>query len=691
MSAPQRERPAVPGDPLFTAAFHRSPIGQYLLAPTPALEILAVNDAFLASVARRRDEVLGKPLFEAFPSAPGESGDVGTGALARSIADAIATGEAQLMAAQHYPIEMERDGRRWFEDMYWSATNTPVYDEDGTLVCVSHTTIDITARVLAQRALQASEEQARRSALSAERSRSYLAGVLQAAPVAIMMVDRDGTLLHNNPSSMALFGAVVPLQDGRFDFPQWRGWFGDGARSGEQLGPADWPLQRALHGETVDRCLIEVAPFGAGEMRRIVLVSAAPVRAADGELVGATSAAIDIEDRIRAEQALLDADRRKDEFLAMLAHELRNPLAPIGAAASILALGGRDAGQMRRTSEVITRQVRHMSDLIDELLDVARVTRGMINLSREPLDAKRVVAEALEQTRPAIEARRHTLHLLQPPMAAFVDGDRKRLVQVLANLLGNAAKFTPEGGEITVELAVDARHVRMAVSDNGAGLSPDMLEHAFDLFVQADRTSDRRQGGLGIGLALVRSLVALHGGTVTAHSDGPGRGARFVVCLPQSQYGAAGAPRGAAHTDLLADPTTLQVQGQPLSILIVEDNQDALTMLTTLVGAMGHRVHAYTDPLQALAHARRARPDVCLLDIGLPGMDGMALARALRADPVTAGARLIAMSGYGQESDRAAALAAGFDEYHVKPIDLARLGQTLAGLSPGRAPAANDQ
>lgn len=149
MSAPQRERPSVPGDPLFTAAFHCSPIGQYLLAPTPALEILAVNDAFLASVARRRDEVLGKPLFEAFPSAPGESGDVGTGALARSIADAIATGEAQLMAAQHYPIEMERDGRRWFEDMYWSATNTPVYDEVGTLLCVSHTTIDITARVLA--------------------------------------------------------------------------------------------------------------------------------------------------------------------------------------------------------------------------------------------------------------------------------------------------------------------------------------------------------------------------------------------------------------------------------------------------------------------------------------------------------------------------------------------------------------
>ncbi|WP_312513331.1 ATP-binding protein [Massilia sp.] len=620
MSGAGRALPALPGERFFTAAFDRSPIGQYLLAPTPGLEILAVNDAFLASVARRRDEVLGKPLFEAFPSAPGASGDVGTDALARSIANAIASGEAQLMPAQHYPIEMHRDGRSWFEDMYWSATNTPVYDEQGELLCVSHTTIDITSRVRAQQALEASEEQARGNALNAERSRSYLAGVLQAAQVGIMVVDRDALLLHNNPSSEALFGTSVPLQQGRFDFAGWTGWFRDGARSGDRLAPADWPLARALNGETVERCLIELVPFGTGHARKMVLVSAAPVRNVDGELVGATATAIDIDDRIRAEQALLEADRRKDEFLAMLAHELRNPLAPIGAAASVLALGGRDPAQVRRTSEVITRQVRHMSDLIDELLDVSRVTRGMITLTREVLDARRIVVEALEQVRPAIEARRHALQVHQPPVPAYIEGDRKRLVQVLANLLNNATKFTPDGGEIAVQLEAGADQVLVTVGDNGVGLTPDMIEHAFDLFVQAERSSDRRQGGLGIGLALVRSLVGLHGGSVSAHSDGLGQGARFVVCLPAAQQSAA----PLAQSD---DTVALHRGERPLSILIVEDNLDALSMLASLVGSLGHRVAAFADPLQALGYAGEAQPDVCLLDIGLPGMDGMTLAR----------------------------------------------------------------
>ena len=657
-------------DPTFTAAFHASPIGQYLLAPTDKLEILAVNEAFLRAVERRREDVLGLPLFEAFPSDPDDPGDTGVQALALSIRAAIESGQSQQMPVQRYPIEMQRDGRSTFENMYWSATNTPIYGPDGGLLCISHTTIDITLRVLAEEALRASQEEAVRSARMAEADRAYLDGVLRAAPVGIMVVDRSSRLLHRNPAHEALFGSSIPVPDGRIDFTRWHGWMGGGADQGRQLAPADWPLCRALNGETVDKCLLEVESFGPGRRRRMLLVSAAPILNPDGRLAGAVAASMDIEERMRAEQALRDADRRKDEFLAMLAHELRNPLAPIGAAASLLSMGVRDEEQVRRTSDVIARQVQHMSALVDELLDVSRVTQGLITLERATLDAKHIVAEALEQARPGLEARQHTLLVRQPPMPAFVAGDRKRLVQVLTNLLNNAAKFTPEGGQIEVELAIDERHVRLSVSDNGIGMSPEMQDRAFDLFAQAERTSDRSQGGLGIGLALVRSLVDLHGGHVSVHSAGQGQGARFTVCLPKV----------AQHSGVPArdEPARLSAQEAGLAVLIVDDNEDALLMLDMLVASLGHRVASVSSPRKGLQHAFDLRPDVCMLDIGLPDIDGLAMARALRADPRTREATLVAVSGYGQESDRRAAREAGFDHYFVKPLDIAELAQVLS-------------
>jgi signal transduction histidine kinase/CheY-like chemotaxis protein len=622
------------------------------------------------------------PPFEAFPRAPDDQGDGGVAALARSIGAAIATGKAQLMPAQHYPIEMHQDGRSWFKDMYWSATNTPVYDADGKLVCISHTTIDVTAEVLAQQALEAAREDAERSARTAEENRSYLAGVLRSAPVGIMMVNTGARLLHSNLANESLFGSDITDSGGRVDFRQWKGWFGDGEHAGRQLAPEDWPLYRALAGDTVDKCLLEVESFTPGHPRRILLVSAAPLIDAGGVLVGATAAAMDIADRVRAEQGLIEADRRKDEFLAMLAHELRNPLAPIGAAAALLAMGDRDEEHVRRTSAVITRQVQHMSGLIDELLDVARVTRGLVVLDKAALDAKRIVAEAVEQVRPVLEARRHTLKVSQPPMSAFVEGDRKRLVQVVANLLNNAAKFTPEGGVIQIELVIDAHHVRISISDNGIGMAPDIIGRVFDLFVQAERTSDRKQGGLGIGLALVRSLVGLHDGSVSAHSDGPGCGSRFTVCLKKLERGPDALAASAAHHGV-------QAQGATLTILIVDDNEDALMVLDMLIGSLGHRIVSLSSSREALQRAVELRPDVCLLDIGLPDIDGLTLARALRADPRTRDATLIAMSGYGQATDIDAGLAAGFDEYHVKPVDIARLTATLAHLAPRIEPVLN--
>ncbi|TQK02653.1 ATP-binding protein [Herbaspirillum sp. SJZ107] len=658
-------------DPIFAAAFDHSPIGQYLLAPTARLDILAVNDAFLRSVSRRREDVLGRPLFEVFPNNPDDPNDVGVQSLAASIATAIATRSSQSMAAQYYPIEMHKDGRSWFQDMYWSATNTPVYGADGTLLCISHTTIDITAQVLAEQALETSRQEALVSARKAEAARAYLAGVLSAAPVGVLVVARDHTVLHRNPAHEALFGAGYFYDDGRIDFPAMHGWFIDDTQEGRRIGPGEWPLARALAGDTVDRCLLKVLVPGSASDCRILLVSSAPILDDAGQLVGAVAVSMDIEARVRAEESLREADRRKDEFLAMLAHELRNPLAPIGAAA-LLRSRGEDE-QLRSIGTVISRQVVHMSGLIDELLDVARVTRGLITLDRVTLDASQVVAEALEQARPGIEARRHALRLSQPAQPAYVSGDHKRLVQVLANLLHNAAKFTPEGGTIEVDLAAEADAVTLTIADDGLGMTPELLARAFELFAQGDHTLDRSQGGLGIGLALVQSLVTLHGGSVRADSDGPGRGSRFTIRLPRIEAAAA-VPPGEAQP--LLDEAT-----GTLSILLVDDNEDAVMMLDMLLSALGYRVASTSSARDGLRRAEAEAPDVCILDIGLPDLDGFALARALRAGERTRHATLIGLSGYGQDADRAKAFEAGFDQYYVKPVDAEALAAALARLA----------
>jgi PAS domain S-box-containing protein len=383
----------------------------------------------------------------------------------------------------------------------------------------------------------------------------------------------------------------------------------------------------------------------------------------------------DISDRIRNEEAMRQADQRKDEFLAMLAHELRNPLAPIAAAADLLKLGDLDAQRVAHTSDIISRQVEHMTGLVDDLLDVSRVTRGLVTLSKQRLDAKRVVADAVEQVRPLIESRGHRLAVHTPPSAAIVLGDAKRLVQVLSNLLNNAAKYTPPGGDITLGMEVEGDYVKVIVQDNGIGMTPELAERAFDMFAQAERTSDRAQGGLGIGLALVKSLVELHDGKVNAESEGVGKGSRFTLCLPRQ---IAPVERVPAATLPDAGDTN---SSAALKVMVVDDNADAAHMLAMVVEAHGHQVKVEHHPHAALETARKEAPDVCLLDIGLPDMDGNELARRLRNQPETANAILVAVTGYGQEQDRNAALRAGFDHHFVKPVNSGALGGLLAGIA----------
>jgi signal transduction histidine kinase/ActR/RegA family two-component response regulator len=381
--------------------------------------------------------------------------------------------------------------------------------------------------------------------------------------------------------------------------------------------------------------------------------------------------------RREAETKLREADRRKDEFLAMLAHELRNPLAPIGMAAKILRLGHVTPDRVKQTCEIIDRQIVHMTKLLDDLLDVSRVTRGLVVLAEGLHDIVTIVNDAVEQARPLIDARHHHLALSVPEQAAYVHGDAVRLVQIVTNLLNNAAKYTPQGGVIELELRPDADAVQLVVRDNGIGIDAALLPHVFDLFVQGERSFDRAQGGLGIGLALVKSLVEQHGGCISAASRGPGAGSEFTVRLPRAQ--ATSVPDRPRHGDTAAC--------RPLDILIVDDNADAADMLSMYLGSVGHRVQVAYEGQRGLALAEAAAPDVLLLDIGLPDIDGYQLAQRFRALPQTAHATLIALTGYGQASDRERSNAAGFDHHLTKPVDVTALLRLLANGGKGRPTA----
>ncbi|TQK03212.1 ATP-binding protein [Herbaspirillum sp. SJZ107] len=395
--------------------------------------------------------------------------------------------------------------------------------------------------------------------------------------------------------------------------------------------------------------------------------------------------------RSLAERELRSADQRKDEFLAMLAHELRNPLAPISTGANLLRLLHSENAQIHQTCSIIVRQVQHMTSLVDDLLDVSRVTRGLVSISAQPLDLKRVIEDAVEQIRPLVTARRHRLLVELPDPArapAPAMGDHKRLVQVVANMLGNAGKYTPEGGTIRLRLEGEGDAGQgswlLSVSDNGIGMDAGLVGHVFDLFTQAERTPDRSQGGLGLGLALVKSLVELHGGSVQAASPGPGQGSTFTVRLPRQMPGLA-APAAQADADAAGAPAA--VTSAPLRILLCDDHVDAVHTLQLFLRSAGHEVDIAYTAGDALELARLTRPDVCLLDIGLPDFDGNELARRLRQLPQAAGSTLIAMTGYGRQQDRATALAAGFDHYLVKPVDTVRLAEILAAVAPAGAPA----
>ena len=398
----------------------------------------------------------------------------------------------------------------------------------------------------------------------------------------------------------------------------------------------------------------------------------------------------------RRADALAEADRRKDEFLAMLAHELRNPLVPIMTGLKTFQLIETTTPKLQRARDAMERQVRHMVRLVDDLLDVSRVTAGKIELRKDLVDVATIIQQAVQTSQPQFQEKNHALNLALPrePLELLVDP--ARLAQIVSNLLSNAAKYTDVGGAISLRAVSIGEFVEIRVKDNGRGIRPEMLPQVFGLFVQSDRTLDMAQGGLGVGLTLVKRLVELHGGTVAARSEGEGTGSEFIVRLPAArrfQPGPRGGPPAAAGPAVappavpaaataapVPTPASPAAKLEPrrLKILVVDDNPDIRSTLHDLLEMLGHAVEVAEDGAEALVRVRELQPDVALVDIGMPGMDGCEVARTLRADPArTPPLRLIAMTGYGQAEDRKRALDAGFDAHVVKPVELDELSRLL--------------
>jgi PAS domain S-box-containing protein len=531
-----------------------------------------------------------------------------------------------------------KDGRRFWADVVITALR----DAKGELRGFAKITRDLSERREREESLRRSEE----------RFRLLIQGVKD---YAIFMVDRDGRVASWNAGAERMTGYSVHEIMGRplsVFYPR-------------DAVEKKWPEQELAmareHGRFEDQGA-RVRKNGTTFWADVVVT---PLYDAQGALIGYAEVTRDLTDRKRVE-ALEKAEQQTNEFLAMLAHELRNPLAPISNALHLLARKPPADATEQWVRDVLQRQTGQMSRLVDDLVDVSRITRSAIALERSPVDLTNVVRSAADASLQWMQGRRHALSLDLPDPELVVLGDEARLVQVVQNLLDNAAKYTPQGGRIDVHAGRDNGAAVITVKDNGIGMEPDMLRGAFELFRQGRQALDRADGGLGVGLTLVQRLVAMHGGTVEARSAGPGKGSEFIVRMPE----AAGSAVPATTSERPPPPRALRV-------LVVDDNQDAANALRLLLECDGHEVKTASDGIAGLALAREYKPDYLLLDIGLPRLSGYDVAASLRADPEMKPTTLVAITGYGQVHDRVRTAAAGFDYHLTKPVEFPALQRLL--------------
>lgn len=559
--------------------------------------------------------------------------------------------------------ELERaatDGR--FEDENWRLKKdgsrfwarvviTAVRDEKGALVGFSKVTSDLTERRRHEEALRLSEERFR---LLVDGVRDY----------AIIMLDREGHIRTWNSGAQLTSGYSADEIIGRHFsllYPQ-------------DANDRGWPRHELTVATIRGRYEEEGWRIRRDGSRFFASVIIAAVYDAEGALTGFAKVTRDITDRQRLE-ALVKSTREMTEFLAMLSHELRNPLAPIRNAVAVLELQNNDDPTIKWGREVIARQTAQLSHLVDDLLDVSRMASGKIVLDRQPMDLRAIVAHAFEASLPQTAQRNHVLSVNLPETAIWVNGDALRLTQVVTNLLTNAIKYTPEGGRIGVSLFAVDNSAQLHVIDTGVGLREDQLEQVFDLFAQGERSLARSEGGLGVGLTLVRRLVEMHDGSVVARSEGVGQGSSFEVCIPLLARSEEDIAQDAEPPAAITIGSTSQFR-----ILVVDDNVDSARSMMTLLSLKGHQVHCVFDGESAVAEIASFMPHLVLLDIGLPGMSGYDVARAIKTNPENENVVLCAVTGYGQNEDRRRSRDAGFEHHLVKPVDIAELDAVIDTL-----------
>jgi PAS domain S-box-containing protein len=609
----------------------------------PAHVYRHANAAYLDFVGQ--PSIVGRPVAEVVPEAIAQ----GWG---RVLDDVYRTGEP--FVARAAGVQVRRAGDGALQELLVNFILQPVRAADGAVTGILIQGYDVSAEVHTQSALRESEAKFR--------------AICDAIPQMVWSAGPDGQVDYYNRQWALRTGLSEQASIGD-------GWAqvvhpDDRERAGQA-----WASSVA-GGEPYE---IEYRLRQADGSWRWTLGRALPVRGEDGTVLRWMGTCTEIDDQVRTREQAREDDRRKDEFLAMLAHELRNPMAPLRAGLEILNLRRVATAEERHVTAMMQRQLAHMVRLVDELLDVARIGQGKLVLQRTALPLRTVVEHALEACRPLVAARGHRLDIPEVPAHWQVHGDLTRLVQVLGNLLANAAKYTPQGGHIRLEVQADGDGLALTVADDGIGIAPAMLERVFERFVQAGEPGAHGQGGLGIGLNVVRSLVEMHGGRVHAHSDGPGTGTQVRVWLPRLADAAPARP---------AVPVATAAPAAARRVLVVDDNTDAAETLAALIGLGGHATRVATDGAQALEAMREFAPEVVFLDIGMPGMDGYEVAARLRA--LAGGERLllVALTGWGAPADRQRTRAGGFDLHVTKPIEPSAVDGILRVLRPHRpAPA----
>jgi PAS domain S-box-containing protein len=529
---------------------------------------------------------------------------------------------------------MRKDGSRW-----WALFAATQIEADEGVEFI----IDITDNKLAEERLRESEERFRT--------------IADSSAVMIWVTDAAGHIEFVNRSHLEFFG-ITREQMAEFDWA-------------ETVHPDDREYLEAFSAALRDRKPLRVRARVKRHdgIWRWIESRGNPRLGPAGEVTGYVGSSADITELITSQEALVEADRRKDEFLATLAHELRNPLAPIRNGMHILRLMGDSNPDTEQTYEIMERQVNHMVRLVDDLLEISRITRGQIELRKEQVELAAVIRIAVEISKPLIADFEHQLTISLPPEPLTLDADPVRLEQIISNLLNNAAKYTDPGGQISLTAQRENDHVAVSVRDSGIGISRDMMSRIFEMFTQIERSGHRVQGGLGLGLTLVRTLVELHGGTVEVQSEGPGKGSEFIVRLPLVV---------SSHQETSSGNMWHSGQVAQRRILVVDDNRDAADSLSRFLNKVGGEARAVYSGIEALELLEPYRPAMLLVDIGMPGMDGYELARRIRESPRYHDVTLVAVTGWGQEEDRRRSQAAGFDFHLTKPVDFQTL-QSLVG------------